>query len=89
MTLIWYLLHFHYHDSAINRTQYETMLTNRLGFRYKKNDPLIYDHLLPLQNDALRNAEKLISSYENHSPEKDNPSTTVHLLVKELNKYSR
>jgi len=86
---IWYLLHFDYHDSATSRTQYAAMLTTRLGFRYKKNDPLMYDHILLLQKTALRNAEKLINSYDNHSPERDNPSTTVHILVQELNKYSR
>lgn len=85
---IWYLLHFHFHDSATSRTQYAAMLTDRLGFQYKKNDPSMHDHLLPLQNDAMRNAENLLNSYVNHSPEKDNPSTTVHLLVRELNKYS-
>ncbi len=36
----------------------------------------------------LRNAEKLLITYTNHSPAKDNPSTTVHLLVQELNKSS-
>ncbi len=85
---IWYLLHFYFHDSATSRAQYAKMLTERLGFQYKKNNPSMHDHLFPLQNDAIRNAEKLLASYDNHSPEKDNPSTTVHLLVIELNKYS-
>jgi hypothetical protein len=86
---IWYLLHFNFHDSATSRAQYAAMLTDRLGFQYKKNDPSMYDRILPLQNVAIRNAENLINSYVNHSPERDNPSTTVHILVKELNKYSR
>jgi hypothetical protein len=64
------------------------MLTDRLGFKYNKNDPAIYDHILPLQSAAIQNAENLMSSYVNHSPVSDNPSTTVHKLVKELNKYS-
>jgi hypothetical protein len=85
---IWYLLHFHFHDSATSRTQYTEMLTDRLGFQYIKNDPSIYDHILPLQNSALQNAKNLLKSYVNHSPERDNPSTTVHTLVQELNKYS-
>ena len=64
------------------------MLTQRLGFKYKKNDPSMYDHLFPLQEAALKNAENLLNSYANHTPESDNPSTTVHVLVQELNKHS-
>ncbi len=30
-----------------------------------------------------------LSSYTEFNPEKDNPSTTVHLLVQELNKQKR
>lgn len=85
---IWYLLHFNFHDAATSRTDYESMLTDRLGFKYKKNDTSIYDKLLPLQKNAINNATKLLQLYVKHSPSKDNPSTTVHLLVQELNKHS-
>lgn len=85
---IWYLLHFHYHDSATSRTEYGRMLTERLGIKYRKNDPAMYDRLLSMQGQAIRNAEKLLLSYPEHAPEKNNPSTTVHLLVMELNKFS-
>jgi hypothetical protein len=85
---IWYLLHFHFHDAATSRTQYKTMLTARLGFPYKKNDPYMYDHLLHLQDVAIKNATDLLDSYTNHTPSNDTPSTKVHVLVQELNKYS-
>lgn len=85
---LWYLLHFHYHDAATSRSEYGRMLTERLGLKYKKNDPSMYDRLLHKQDQAIKNAEKLLKSYPDHSPEKDNPSTKVHLLVKELNKFS-
>lgn len=85
---IWYLLHFNFHDAATSRTDYEGMLTDRLGFKYEKNDTSIYDKLLPLQENAIKNATKLLQLYVKHSPSKDNPSTTVHLLVQELNKHS-
>lgn len=85
---IWYLLHFYFHDAATSRDQYKKMLTARLGFPYKKNDPDMYDHLLHLQELAIKNAINLLNSYVNHIPSNDNPSTTVHVLVKELNKYS-
>ena len=85
---IWYLLHFNFYDAATSRTQYKEMLTARLGFPYKKNDPHMYDHLLPMQETAIHNSINLLNSYANHSPANNNPSTSVHILVQELNKYS-
>ena len=85
---IWYLLHFHFHDAATSRTQYKAMLTNRLGFPYKKNDPNMYDYLVHLQETAIKNATNLINSYVNHNPATDNPSTKVHDLVQKLNEHS-
>lgn len=85
---IWYLLHFHYHDAASSRNEYKAMLTARLGFTYEKNDPDIFDHLLPKQQIAIKNALKLLDSYVEHSPLNDNPSTTVHKLVQKLNEHS-
>ena len=85
---IWYLLHFHYHDSATSRDLYKEMLTKRLGIEYRKNDPNMYERLKEKQQAAIDNAKKLRSSYVPHSPEKDNPCTTVHHLVKELNKFA-
>jgi len=87
---LWYLLHFHYHNSATSRQNYGEMLTARLGRPYKKNDPHLYEELIDLQPNAIRNAQKLLDYYSPaHNPERDNPSTTVHLLVQELNKHIR
>lgn len=83
---LWYLLHFHYYDVAIQRNEYCKMLTEKLGHRYEKNSETIYDELLSQQPEALRNAHRLHSSYNPCNPERDNPSTTVHLLVAALNK---
>jgi len=47
----------------------------------------MYDELLNKQEDAIRNSERLFQSYNPPNPERDKPSTTVHLLVKELNRY--
>jgi len=84
---IWYLLHYYFHDAATSRTQYKSMLTARLGFPYKKNNPHMYNHLLPFQEVAIKNAINLLNTYANHSPLNNNPSTSVHILVQELNKY--
>lgn len=82
---LWYLLHFHYYDAAIPRREYCAKLTELLGHKYEKNSEVIYEELLGRQADAIRNAKKLYSNYKPCRPERDNPSTTVHLLVSALN----
>lgn len=84
---LWYLLHFNYYDSAISRKQYGDKLSELLGYKYEKNSNSIYDDLLDKQPDAIRNAKKLLLNYNPENPEKDNPSTKVHCLVIELNKF--
>jgi hypothetical protein len=63
------------------------MLTDRLGIPYRKNSTDIYGELLNRQNDAIRNAERLLQQYNPVDPLRNNPSTTVHLLVNELNSH--
>lgn len=86
---LWYLLHFHYYDAAITRAQYRSRLTALLGRPYQKNSESIYDELESRRPDAIRNASRLLEQYEPPNPERDNPSTTVHLLVMELNRFLR
>ena len=87
---LWYLLHFAYYDTAISRHDYCAKLTEWLGRQYCKNDRKMYDSLEDRQPEAIRNAQRLLDTYRpKHNPEKDNPCTTVHLLVQELNKHIR
>jgi hypothetical protein len=85
---LWYVLHFDYMDSAISREQYIDILNEKVG-KYRKNDLTMYDKLQPRQETALRNARRLMENYSPHNPAQDNPCTTVHQLVDELNRYSR
>jgi hypothetical protein len=86
---LWFLLHFDYIDSGLSRSLYQEKLTTRLGFLYQKNDPQMYSYLRARQDDAISNAKRLFSQYTQSKPERDNPSTTVYLLVQELNKYRK
>jgi len=84
---LWYLLHFNYYNTGISRKDYKNMLTNQLGHEYKKNSERIYEELKDKQENAIKNAKRLLEKYDRPNPESDNPSTTVHLLVAELNSF--
>ncbi len=85
---LWYVLHFNYHQSATARHLYVERLNDLLGVRYEKNRLDMYERLKDRQETAIRNAEKLLDTYQPHRPAHDNPSTTVHLLVQELNRFA-
>lgn len=86
---LWYLLHFHYYDSALSRDQYEEKLSRDLKRKYKKNDRSMYDELLHLQPAAIKNARKLMSTCPTKQPWNRNPVTAVYKLVEHLNKNKR
>jgi hypothetical protein len=83
---LWYLLHFIYFDSNISRKDYISKLKEYLP-EYKKNDPTIYSKILDKQDDAIKNALRLISISDLRNPNKAEPCTKVVELVTELNKY--
>ena len=84
---LWYVLHFEFLNTGIPRSDYLRKLSSLLGRTYQKNSETIYDDLFEKQSIAIKNAENLLKQYDTHIPVKDNPSTTVHLLVQELNKF--
>ncbi|MEH2447547.1 MAG: RloB family protein [Nostoc sp.] len=84
---LWYVLHFEFLHTGIPRSDYLRKLTSLFGRTYQKNSETIYDELFEKQAIAIKNAENLLKQYNSQIPAKDNPSTTVHLLVKELNNF--
>ena len=94
---LWYLLHFDYRDTAMSREGYKSALTDKLrkaGLifskeEYRKNSQNMYQILESKQGRAIKNAKKLLEEYDPPNPAKDNPSTTVHLLVEQLNRFVR
>jgi len=60
-----------------------------LGHPYQKNSEIIFEELLARQADAIRNAKRLLAQYSPPNPAADNPSTTVHKLVEQLNRFAR
>ena len=86
---LWYLLHFDYHNSSIDRKQYIQKLSKALECEYKKNAHDLYLRLFNCQWKALQNAQQLYASYEHPDPYHNDPCTTVFRLVEELNRYTR
>jgi hypothetical protein len=84
---LWYVLHYDFLNAGVTRDQYITILEQRMKRKYEKNSRSMYDLLAPMQETALRNARNLQANYDPSRPAQDNPSTTVHLLVEELNRF--
>lgn len=84
---IWYLLHFEYRNTAIDRDDLIVQLEKYV--KYSKNSQTIFDALIDNQDVALANTKRLKATYEVNgrkiSPAIDNPSTTVYELVEVLN----
>ncbi|MCG3692718.1 RloB family protein [Aliarcobacter butzleri] len=97
---LWYLLHFNYRPTAITRDKILEQVIKKLkeknfikfkdldkeNIKSQKYSELIFDELLGFQSEAIKNAKNLLESYgQTHNPERDNPSTTIHILVEILN----
>lgn len=87
----WYLCHFTHTGACIKQNELEAALTKHLKQKYSKDAKFaakIYELLIDKQKLAITNAEKVKNHIAaNIAPAKACSSTTVHLLVKELNKY--
>lgn len=84
---LWYVLHFEFLNTGIPRKDYIQKLDKLLKHQYEKNSEAIYDEINNYQPTAIKNAENLLNQYQPQNAVNNNPSTTVHLLVKELNRF--
>jgi hypothetical protein len=84
---IWYLLHFEYRNTAIDRDDLVNHLEDK--YKYTKNQlfSCVFDE--SLQKDAIENSTRLLQSWIDSQGKvisaTDNPSTKVHELIKILN----
>lgn len=86
----WFLLHFNLYRGALHRNCYADMLTKLTGLTYLKAEGFVgkmYNRLLTLQEKAIKNATVVLAEISQGNPAIEESSTTVHLLVMELNKY--
>ncbi len=90
---LWYLLHFHFYNTAISREIYQGLIEGNLkskideDYQYQKNSSEMYD-LLKAHGSlemAIKFATKLEREFEGRSDfAAQNPCTKVHHLVAEL-----
>ena len=86
----WFLLHFNLYQGPIHRNQYKNMLEKLIGMPYSKTEgsgAVMYNLLLVRQGQAIKNSETVLAEISHGNPAEEESSTTVHKLVKELNKY--
>lgn len=92
---LWYLLHFHYYQNAMNRQQYQGLIEENLrpfagdDFRYEKNSKEMYALVKEHGSveDAIKNAKRLAEVYDGrYDFAEHNPCTMVWELVEELMK---
>ena len=90
---LWYLLHFHYYNSAISRKDYQRLIEENLrphiedNYKYQKNSKEMYSLLKQHGSidDAIRNAKMLEGLYKDRLDfANQNPRTEVYKLVEEL-----
>lgn len=86
----WFLLHYNLYTGALHRKRYAEMLTRLTGVPYAKSEgsgAVMYNLLKSRQPQAIVNAERVLTEIANGNPAMEESSTTVHRLVKELNKF--
>lgn len=86
----WFLLHFNPYRGPLHRQNYADMLSKLTGIQYSKNEgfgAVMYNRLYHMQSQAIKNATVVLEEISHGNPAIEESSTTVHLLVEELNKY--
>lgn len=88
---LWYLLHFMYMDTDIDRSRYWPKLSDWLknigAGGYEKNRPDMYEVLRPYMDIAIANAKRLDKQNEGRKPSESAPGTKVYELVEMLKPY--
>jgi hypothetical protein len=90
---LWYLLHFQFVNTGMNREQYKPFIERELSakigkpFKYKKNSKEMYELLQQYGNEsqAIEWAKRLEELYDNKDFATHNPCTMVYKLVNRLN----
>ena len=87
----WFLLHFNYIDSKMDRTMYKEKINqyfsdSNLKYKYHKNDKDIYDKLCTYGSlkEAIKRAKRIHLNHINDTPSKSESCTTVYRFFDEV-----
>ena len=88
---LWYLIHFSYMHSDLQRDEYWPKLTQCLesigAGKYEKNRPDMYELLRPYLETAIASAKRLDQENANLPPSRSAPGTKVYELLEKLKPY--
>ena len=85
---LWFLLHYIYLDTDIPREDYYDKLSRYFGYEYEKKDGRTFQTLLPHLKTAMKNVQKLMSTYsEDCAPSGKAPCTNFLELIEEFSPY--
>lgn len=83
----WFLLHFMYLDTPLNRKDYFSKLSKLMKRKYEKNQADIYTLLNPNLHTAIENAKKIARRYADANPSECDPCTKVYEIFDMLKNY--
>jgi hypothetical protein len=88
---LWYVLHFQYLNTALNRGDYFNILSKIFKNKYQKNNEEIVALLFEKGNvkQAIEWAKDLTEMHGNITPADACPSTQLHILVENLLIYAK
>ncbi len=90
---LWFLLHFHYYNTTVNRTRYQELIQKNFrskglaDFVYTKNSKEMFAllNMYGSQVNAIRNSKRLLKSWNGRADYANlNPSTTIHELIEDV-----
>ena len=88
---LWFLLHFSYFQSDIDRKEYWPKLTEWMESigkgKYSKGREDMYNILRPFMDQAIRNAKNLEKINDGRPPANSAPGTKVYELIEKLRPY--
>jgi len=86
---LWYLLHFDFRDTPVDRHALGGQISEKIGVPYDKASDGTYGHLEKHLQKALQNGKKLeVTNQKVHGDRYRNRSTRVHRLVELLLKFA-
>lgn len=83
----WFLLHYMYLDTPLNRKDYFSKLSKLMKRKYEKNQADIYALLNPNLHTAIENAKKIARRYADANPSECDPCTKVYEIFDMLEIY--